>query len=116
MGAPDCLFCKIAAGDLPADVVHDGERLVAIRDINPQAPVHLLLIPKRHIASLRDAEDGHGEVLGEILLLARDLALAEGIAEAGYRTVINTGRDGGQTVGHIHLHLLGGRTLEWPPG
>jgi histidine triad (HIT) family protein len=116
MTAPDCLFCRIAAGEVPADVVHDGERLLAFRDINPQAPVHLLVIPKQHVASLADAEDEHGGVLGELLLLARDLAFAEGIAEAGFRTVMNTGRDGGQSVGHLHLHLLGGRSLGWPPG
>jgi histidine triad (HIT) family protein len=116
MTASDCLFCRIAAGDVPADVVHDGERLLAFRDINPQAPVHLLVIPKEHVASLGDAEDEVGPLLGEILLLARDLALAEGIAEAGFRTVVNTGRDAGQSVDHLHLHLLGGRSLGWPPG
>jgi histidine triad (HIT) family protein len=116
MTASDCLFCRIAAGDVPADVVHDGERLLAFRDIKPQAPVHVLVIPREHIASLGDAGDEHSGVLGEILLLARDLALAEGIAEAGFRTVVNTGRDGGQSVDHLHLHLLGGRSLGWPPG
>lgn len=114
--ASDCLFCRIATGEVPADIVHDGERLLAFRDIDPQAPVHVLVIPREHIASLGDAGDEHGGVLGEILLLARDLALAEGIAEAGFRTVVNTGRDGGQSVGHLHLHLLGGRSLAWPPG
>ena len=116
MPRSECLFCKIAAGQIPADVVHDGERVLAFRDISPQAPVHVLVIPKEHIASLAEAADGHGEILGEILLLARDLALAEGIAEAGFRTVINAGRDGGQSVDHLHLHLLGGRSLRWPPG
>jgi histidine triad (HIT) family protein len=116
MPTSDCLFCQIIAGEIPAEVVREAERLIAIRDIDPQAPVHLLVIPKQHITSLGDAEDAHGDVLGEILLLARDLALAEGIAEAGFRTVVNTGRDGGQSVGHLHLHLLGGRSLHWPPG
>jgi histidine triad (HIT) family protein len=116
MSPSGCLFCKIAAGDVPADVVHDDERLLAFRDIAPQAPVHVLVIPREHVASLGEAEDGHSDVLGEMLLLARDLAVAEGIAEAGFRTVINTGRDGGQSVGHLHLHLLGGRSLGWPPG
>ena len=112
----DCLFCSIVAGDVSADVVHDGERVLAFRDIGPQAPVHVLIVPKEHVASLADAADGHRELLGEILLVARDVALAEGVAEAGFRTVVNTGRDGGQSVGHLHLHLLGGRTLGWPPG
>jgi len=116
MPRSECLFCKIAAGQIPADVVHDGERVLAFRDISPQAPVHVLVIPKEHIASLAEAADGHGEILAEILLLARDLALAEGIAESGFRTVINAGRDGGQSVDHLHLHLLGGRSLRWPPG
>ena len=116
MTQPDCLFCKIVAGQVPADVVHDDERLLAFRDIRPQAPVHVLVIPKEHIPSLGEAVDAHRTVLGEILLLAKELALAEGIAEAGFRTVLNTGRDGGQTVEHLHLHLLGGRSLGWPPG
>ena len=111
-----CLFCKIVAGEIPADVVHDDDRLLAFRDIDPQAPVHVLVIPKEHVASLADTLDAHRDVLGGALLLARELALAEGIAEAGFRTVINTGRDGGQSVDHLHLHVLGGRALEWPPG
>ena len=116
MASSDCLFCKLVAGDVPADVVHDGERLLAFRDISPQASVHVLIVPKEHVTSLADAEDGHRAMLGDMLLLARDIALAEGVSEAGYRTVINTGRDGGQSVGHLHLHLLGGRSLGWPPG
>lgn len=116
MTGPDCLFCKIVAGSVPADVVHDGERLLAFRDIGPQAPVHVLIVPKEHIASLGDADEGQRDVLGHMLLLARELAVAEGIGESGFRTVINTGRDGGQSVGHLHLHLLGGRSLGWPPG
>jgi len=111
-----CLFCRIVAGEIPADVVHDGERVLAFRDIDPQAPVHVLVVPREHVASLADIEYGQRGLLGEMLLAARDLALAEGIAQAGYRTVINTGRDGGQSVGHLHLHVLGGRALEWPPG
>jgi histidine triad (HIT) family protein len=116
MSDAGCLFCKIVAGEIAADVVRDDERLLAFRDINPQAPVHLLVIPKEHVTSLADAGDGHADLLGALLLLARELAFEEGIAEAGFRTVINTGRDGGQTVGHLHLHVLGGRSLEWPPG
>ncbi len=116
MSQPECLFCKIVAGGIPSEVVHDGERVLAFRDINPQAPVHLLVIPKEHVASLADTGDSNEGLLGELLAAARDLAVAEGIAEAGFRTVINTGRDGGQTVGHLHVHLLGGRALKWPPG
>jgi histidine triad (HIT) family protein len=116
MNPTRCLFCKIVAGGVPADVVWDGERVLGFRDINPQAPVHVLLIPKEHIASLGDAEDGRAGLLGEMLLAARDVAVAEGVAEAGFRTVINTHRDGGQTVDHLHIHLLGGRSLQWPPG
>lgn len=116
MSDPDCLFCRIAAGEIPADVVHDGERLMAFRDIDPQSPVHILVIPKDHVASLAAAEVGQRDLLGEILLLARELAVAEDVADAGFRTVINTGRDGGQAVGHLHLHLLAGRSMGWPPG
>jgi histidine triad (HIT) family protein len=112
----ECLFCKIAAGLIPAQVVHDGDRLMAFRDIDPQAPVHLLVIPKEHIGSLGVADGDHRDLLGDILLLARELALGEGVAEAGFRAVINTGRDGGQSVDHLHLHLLGGRSMRWPPG
>ena len=116
MTDPDCLFCRIASGQLPADLVHEGERLVAFRDISPQAPVHVLVIPRAHIPSLGAAESHHGELLGEIMMLARELAHREGIAEAGFRAVLNTGVDGGQSVDHLHLHLLGGRALGWPPG
>ena len=111
-----CIFCKIAAGDIPASVVHSSERLVAFRDVDPKAPVHVLVIPREHVASLDAADARHRALLGEILLLARRLAREEGIAEGGYRTVINTGADGGQSVHHLHLHLLGGRALGWPPG
>lgn len=116
MTSSDCLFCKIAAGDVPADIVHESEDLLAFRDINPQAPVHILVIPRRHVPSLDEAGDGDGGLLGALLLAARDLARSEGIAEDGYRTVLNVGGDGGQTVHHVHVHLLGGRALTWPPG
>jgi histidine triad (HIT) family protein len=116
MSDPSCIFCKIAAGSIPATPVHSGERLVAFRDIDPKAPVHILVIPREHVASLDAADESHRALLGEILLLARKLARDEGIAERGYRTVINTGADGGQSVHHLHLHLLGGRALAWPPG
>lgn len=110
----DCLFCRIASGEVPAQVVKHNERLVAFRDINPQAPTHVLVIPTRHVASLNDVSDGG--VVGEMLLFARDLAKELGIAQQGYRVVVNTNPDGGQTVFHLHLHLLGGRPMHWPPG
>lgn len=116
MSQTDCLFCKVASGELPATLVHEDERLVAFRDISPQAPVHILVIPREHISSLDTAADDAADVLGSMLLVARDLARTEGIAEDGYRTVLNVGADGGQTVHHIHLHLVGGRALGWPPG
>ena len=116
MTTPDCLFCRIVAGEIPADVVHRSEDLLAFRDISPQAPVHILVIPTEHITSLEVALDDHRGLLGEMMLAARDIARAEDVAEAGYRTVMNTGYDGGQTVHHVHLHLLGGRPLTWPPG
>jgi histidine triad (HIT) family protein len=112
----DCLFCKIAGGDIPATLVHQDDRIVAFRDIHPQAPTHILLIPRAHIASLDAAEAEHRALLGDLLLAARDLARSEGMAEDGYRTVLNVGADGGQTVHHLHVHLLGGRSLGWPPG
>jgi histidine triad (HIT) family protein len=112
----DCIFCKIAAGSIPASVVHASERVVAFRDIDPKAPVHLVVIPREHLVSLEGADERHRALLGEILLVARSLARDEGVADGGYRTVINTGAHGGQTVHHLHLHLLGGRALSWPPG
>jgi histidine triad (HIT) family protein len=116
MSSSDCLFCRIAAGTIPATLVHEGERLVAFRDISPQAPLHVLIIPREHVASLHDADPEHGGLLGEALLLAAEIARLEGVAEGGYRTVINTGDHGGQTVHHLHVHLLAGRALGWPPG
>ena len=114
MTAPDCLFCKIAGGEIAAQVVKRDGRLLAFRDINPQAPTHVLIIPTQHIASLNDAKDAG--LLGEILVFAGKLAREEGIAERGYRVVVNTNADGGQTVFHLHAHLLGGRRMTWPPG
>ena len=112
----NCLFCRIVAGEIPAEVVLDTERVLAFRDIGPQAPTHVLVIPKRHIVSLGAATDEDRDLLGEILLAGRDVARSEGISEAGFRVVANTGADGGQSVDHLHLHVLGGRTLAWPPG
>ncbi len=116
MTDPDCIFCKIARGDVPADVVHSDDDVVAFRDANPQAPTHLLVIPREHVPSLDHAEPAHVGLLGSLLSTARTLARAEGIADDGYRTVVNVGADGGQTVHHLHLHVLGGRALDWPPG
>lgn len=110
----DCLFCRIVRGEIPAKLVAETEECIAFRDINPQAPVHILVIPRRHVASLDALDDG--PLLGKVALLAADIARQEGVAATGYRTVINTGNDAGQTVRHLHLHLLGGRTLTWPPG
>lgn len=111
-----CLFCRIAAGEIPAKVVYEGDEIVAFRDINPQAPTHILIIPRRHIGSVNEMQPGDAELVGRLYLVARELAEEEGIAQKGYRLVMNTGPAAGQTVDHIHLHLLGGRPLHWPPG
>ena len=111
-----CPFCKIVSGDIPSTKVHEDEEMIAFRDINPQAPVHILIVPRRHIASLGAAAEDDQALLGRLLLRARELAASEGLAEAGYRVVNNCGSQGGQTVDHIHFHLLGGRAMTWPPG
>lgn len=116
MSGTDCLFCRIVAGEIPADMVAESEAAFAFRDIDPKAPVHVLVIPKTHVASLGAATDDDAALLAEVMLLARDVARAEGIAETGFRTVLNTGDDGGQSVHHLHAHVLGGRGLAWPPG
>jgi histidine triad (HIT) family protein len=110
----DCLFCRIARKEIPAKLVAEDEHCVAFRDINPQAPVHVLVIPREHVPSLDQATDA--AMLGRLSLMAADIARKEGVAEAGYRTVINTNAAAGQTVFHVHLHLLGGRSMHWPPG
>jgi histidine triad (HIT) family protein len=110
----DCLFCRIVRNEIPATIVAENEHCVAFRDINPQAPTHILVIPREHVASLNDVTDA--TTVGRMHLLAGELAGSEGLAEKGYRTVINTNADAGQTVFHIHLHLLGGRRMKWPPG
>jgi histidine triad (HIT) family protein len=110
----DCLFCRIVRGELAAKLIAENDDCVAFRDINPQAPVHVLVIPRQHVASLDALRDGR--LLGQVGLLAAEIARAEGIAATGYRTVINTGSDAGQSVAHLHMHLLGGRSLQWPPG
>lgn len=111
-----CIFCRIASREIPADVVRESDRLVAFRDTKPAAPTHILLIPKEHVASLSDLEDRHGDLLADIAQAATQLAHAEGIAESGWRLVANVGPDAGQTVFHLHFHLLGGRGMGWPPG
>lgn len=110
----DCLFCRIVRGEIPATQVAESEDCLAFRDISPQAPVHVLVIPKRHYRSLEEVPDA--SVVGAMSMLAQQVARSEGIAAKGYRCVINTGEDGGQTVGHLHLHVLGGRGHKWPPG
>lgn len=111
-----CVFCRIASGEAPASIVHEEEEVVAFHDIHPQAPTHILVIPRRHIRSLNEARAEDRDLLGRLLLVARDLALARGIGERGYRIVTNCGRGAGQSVFHVHLHLLGGRPMSWPPG
>ena len=112
----DCLFCKIVAGEIPADIVHETDDTLAFRDINPQAPVHILIIPRKHIATINDLDDADKAIVGSLFTAARDIAAAEGLADDGYRVVMNCNEAAGQTVFHIHLHLLGGRRLGWPPG
>lgn len=111
-----CLFCRIAAREIPADIVRESDGVVAFRDVNPQAPTHILLIPKEHVASVAELGDHHGDVLADIMQAASQLARAEGIAESGWRLVANVGPDAGQAVFHLHFHLLGGRQMGWPPG
>ncbi len=112
----DCLFCKIAARQMEADLVHDDEQSVAFRDINPQAPVHVLIIPRKHIESLATSTTEDDSLLGYLLAVARKIAESEKLPKNGYRVVVNTGGYAGQTVSHLHLHLLGGRAFRWPPG
>ncbi len=112
----DCLFCKIAAGDIPATIVHQDDDVVAFEDINPQAPHHVIIIPRRHIATVNDVEPEHEALLGKMATTAKASAAERGFAADGYRLVLNCNRAAGQTVFHIHMHLLGGRSLAWPPG
>ena len=111
-----CIFCRIVDGEIPADVVRETDDVLAFRDTDPKAPTHVLVIPKEHVPSLGEADDEHSELLGRVMLVARDVARAEGIAGDGFRAVTNTGDDGGQSVHHLHVHVLGGRALGWPPG
>jgi histidine triad (HIT) family protein len=112
--ADDCLFCRIVRKEIPVKLVAEDEHSIAFRDINPQAPVHVLVIPRAHVASLDAADDA--EMIGRLSLMAAEIARAEGVSASGYRTVMNTNSAAGQTVFHVHLHLLGGRSMHWPPG
>jgi histidine triad (HIT) family protein len=113
---PDCLFCGVASGEVPATIVSANPRTVAFRDINPQAPVHVLVIPRDHHPNLAELAAADDDLLADLVAHARDVAIAEGIADSGYRIVFNTGPEAGQTVGHVHAHVLGGRPMSWPPG
>ena len=112
----ECLFCKIVSGEIPSTKVHEDEQLIAFRDVNPQAPTHVLIIPRRHIERLTDLSESEAELIGQMQLSANKIAEQEGIVSGGFRTVFNCGEGAGQSVWHIHMHLLGGRPMHWPPG
>lgn len=112
----DCLFCKMIAGDIPTEVIYQDDEVFAFRDINPQAPLHALIIPKVHISTINDLEQDHDKLVGKLYLTAQKIAADEGVSEPGYRTVMNCNAEAGQSVYHIHLHLLAGRQMSWPPG
>ena len=116
MSEEDCLFCKISAGEIPAEIVHETDDVVAFRDINPQAPTHVLIIPRKHVATINDLTSDDCVDVGKLFLVAAAIARNEGIAEDGYRVTMNCNQAAGQTVFHLHLHLLGGRQMSWPPG
>ncbi|MFH1762096.1 MAG: histidine triad nucleotide-binding protein [bacterium] len=111
-----CIFCKIINKEIKADILFENESLLAFKDINPQAPIHILIIPKEHIVNVAQLTEQHSDLAGRMILLGRSLAEKKGISESGFRLVLNCNRDGGQAVDHIHLHLLGGRAMLWPPG
>ena len=113
---PSCLFCQIINRELNASIVYEDDRIVAFNDINPQGPTHVLVVPRRHISSLNDLTEDDDQIVGELVRRAAAIAKSRGIDAGGYRTVFNTNRDAGQTVFHIHLHLIGGRAMHWPPG
>jgi histidine triad (HIT) family protein len=112
----DCLFCKIINREIPGSIVYEDDRILAFNDVNPQAPTHVLIIPKRHVESLNELQAGDDQIVGEIVRRAAAIAKERGISAGGYRTVFNTNHAAGQTVFHIHLHLIGGRSMAWPPG
>jgi len=113
---PDCLFCKIADGTIPATLVHQDDEVVAFEDLNPQAPLHVLVIPRRHVPTMNELGAEHDQVMGRLYRVAAAIAGRRGVAASGWRAVMNANRDAGQTVFHVHLHVLGGRQLGWPPG
>ncbi|HHW01542.1 MAG TPA: histidine triad nucleotide-binding protein [Thermoanaerobacterales bacterium] len=112
----DCIFCKIIQHEIPANTVYEDDEVIAFKDINPQAPIHLLIVPKEHVASIMEINDDNREILNKIIQVAQNLARQNNIDNKGFRLVVNTGDDGGQTVKHLHFHLLGGRFMTWPPG
>ena len=112
----DCLFCKIRDGEIPAEIIYENDDVLAFRDVNPQASTHVLVVPRKHIATVNDLEDEDAEIMGQLFLAAQDIAAYEGVAQDGYRLVVNCHARAGQTVFHIHMHLLGGRNMTWPPG
>ena len=112
----DCLFCRIEKKEIPSRIIHEDDQAIAFEDVNPQAPTHILIIPRRHIASVSEITDQDSEMMGHLALVARRIAQDRGIAAQGYRLVVNAGPAGGQAVYHLHLHLLGGRQMNWPPG
>jgi histidine triad (HIT) family protein len=116
MSEQDCLFCKILNGDIPADIIYESDSAIAFRDVNPQAPTHVLVIPRKHVATINDLNEEDQEIVGSLYLAAKDIARAEGLSDEGYRAVMNCNEGAGQSVFHIHLHVLGGRALSWPPG
>ena len=111
-----CIFCKIVKGDLPADRVYEDDNVLAFRDINPQAPLHVLIVPKEHISPINDLDESHAAIVGKLYLAAKQIAQQEAMAERGYRTVMNCNEEAGQSVFHLHLHVLAGRAMRWPPG
>jgi histidine triad (HIT) family protein len=112
----ECIFCKFVSGEITPEIVFQNQNIIAFRDINPQAPVHILIIPRKHIPTINDITEEDKEIVGELFLVAKEIALAENINDSGYRLVFNCNHDAGQAVYHIHLHLLGGRKMKWPPG
>lgn len=116
MSSSDCIFCKILAREIPVEIVFESEHAIAFRDMNPQAPVHMLIIPRKHIATINDLDAGDEQAVGSLFVAAKQVAMQTGIAEDGYRVTMNCNAAAGQTVFHLHLHLLGGRQLGWPPG
>ncbi|MFN8524483.1 MAG: histidine triad nucleotide-binding protein [Chloroflexota bacterium] len=111
-----CIFCRIASGEIPSDLLYSDEHVVAFRDIEPKAPVHVLIIPREHVASTEELEEAHEPIVGRLFSAARVIARSENVAVSGYRLTVNTGRDASQSVPHLHVHLMGGRGFSWPPG